>query len=160
MEMIEIEAFIAIVGSGSFSRAAEGLHLSQPAVSRRIELLEQELGAPLFLRTRTGTRLTSAGGAFLPFARQVLAAARDGAAAVRDLESGESGTISLALVGTLASTGLTTRLRAFREAHPGVRLALRTARSDEVSALVQQGEVELGLRYFPDPSGAVVSTVI
>ena len=61
------------------------------------------------------------------------------------------------MVGTLASTNLTARLRAFREAHPGVRLTLRTARSDGVSALVQQGGVALGLRYLPDPSPAIVS---
>jgi len=157
MEMIEIEAFVAIAQAGSFTRAAVELHLSQPAVSRRIDLLERELGAPLFERLHGGARLTGAGEAFLPYARQVLAAARDGAAAVRELDSGEAGTIALALVGTLASTALTERIRAFRGAYPAVRLTLRTARSDEVSALVQAGQVTLGLRYFPDPSPTVVS---
>jgi DNA-binding transcriptional LysR family regulator len=157
MEMIEIEAFVTIATAGSFTRAAEELHISQPAVSRRIDLLERELGAPLFERVPGGARLTEAGEAFLPFARQVLAATRDGIAAVRELDAGEAGTVTLALVGTLASTRLTDRLRAFRETYPGIRLLLRTARSDEVSRLVQQGEVSLGLRYFPDPSAAVVS---
>jgi DNA-binding transcriptional LysR family regulator len=158
MEMIEIEAFVTIARAGSFTRAAEELHLSQPAVSRRIDLLERELGSLLFERVPGGARLTEAGEAFLPFARQVLAATRDGVAAVRELDAGEAGTVSLALVGTLASTRLTDRLRDFRETHAGVRLLLRTARSDEVSLLVQQGEVPLGLRYFADPSAAVTST--
>lgn len=157
MELIEVEAFAAIARIGSFTRAAAALRLSQPAVSRRIELLERELGAPLFERAPRGVRLTEAGEAFLPHARRMLAAAGDGAAAVRALEAGEEGTIALALVGTLAGTSLTARLRAFRAAHPRIRLALRTARSDEVSALVQQGEVALGLRYFSDPARAVVS---
>ena len=155
--MIEIEAFVTIAQTGSFTRAAAELYVSQPAISRRIDLLERELGAPLFERLRGGARVTEAGEAFLPFARQVLAAARDGVAAVRELDMGESGTVSLALVGTLASTRLTDRLRDFRKAYPGVRLMLRTARSDEVSLLVQQGQVSIGLRYFPDPSAAVVS---
>lgn len=159
MEMIEIEAFVVIAQVGSFTRVAAVLHLSQPAVSRRIDLLERELEAPLFERVHSGARLTEAGEEFLPHARQVLAAVRDGTAAVHALESGEKGSITLALVGTLASTSLTERLRAFREAHPGIRLKLRTARSDEVSILVQQGEVTLGLRYFADPSPAVISSL-
>lgn len=157
MEMIEIEAFVAIAQAGSFTRAAVALQLSQPAVSRRIELLEAELGAPLFERFHGGARLTQAGEAFLPYARQVLAGARDGAAAVRALETGAVGTVALALVGTLASTKLTAHLRDFRSAHPDVRLVLRTARSIEVSSLVLQGEVAFGLRYFTDPSPAVAS---
>lgn len=157
MEMIEVEAFVSVAEAGSFTRAAAALHVSQPAISRRIELLERELGAPLFERVHSGARLTDAGAEFLPHARRVLAAVRDGAAAVRALETGESGTVVLALVGTLASTDLALKLRAFRDVNPAVRLALRTARSAEVSALVQQGEVTLGLRYFRDPSPAVVS---
>lgn len=157
MEMIEVEACVAVAETGGFTRAAAILRLSQPAISRRIELLERELGAPLFERLHGGARLTDAGRAFLPYARQVLAAARDGAEAVRAVETEERGEVALALVGTLASTPLTAQLQAFREAHPTIRLTLRTARSDEVGALVERGEVHLGLRYFADPRPAIVS---
>ena len=147
MEMIEIEAFEAIARAGSVSRAALALRLSQPAMSRRLDLLEREIGVPLFDRAPSGMRLTDAGAAFRPYAQQVLAAARDGMQAARALETGERGTVTLALVGTLASTQLTARLRDFREEWPGVRLLLHTARSDEVSALVRRGDAQLGLRY-------------
>jgi DNA-binding transcriptional LysR family regulator len=150
MELNEIEAFVTINRVGGFTRAANILCISQPAISRRIELLERELGAQLFERLSTGVCLTEAGQALLPYAQQVLAAMRDGAAAVRMLEEEEQGSITLALVGTLASTHLTRQLRAFRETYPQVRLLLRTARSDEVSDLVRQGEAMLGLRYFVD----------
>jgi DNA-binding transcriptional LysR family regulator len=70
---------------------------------------------------------------------------------VHALEEEAQGTITLALVGTLASTQLTKHLQAFHETYPRVRLKLRTARSDEVSTLVQQGDAHLGLRYFADP---------
>src|SRR5207249_3002646 len=85
---------------------------------------------------------------------------KDGSAAVDASQTGEEGAVALALVGTLASTSLTDRLRSFRESHPGIRLSLRTARSDEVGRLVQTGEVTLGLRYFPDPSPAIQSETI
>jgi DNA-binding transcriptional LysR family regulator len=159
MELNEIEAFVTINRVGGFTRAATILCISQPAISRRIELLERELGAPLFERLPTGIRLTEAGMTFLPYAQQALAATRDGAAAVRALEEEEQGSITLALVGTLASTQLTKQLQAFREAYPHVRLHLHTARSDEVSGLVQQGDALLGLRYFTDPHTGICSQV-
>lgn len=152
MEMIEIEAFVTVADAGTFTRAAARLYLSQPAVSRRIELLERELGALLFERTPAGARLTEAGQAFLPHARQVLAAVRDGSDAVHAVANEDRGVVRLALVGTLASTPLTARLRAFRESYPDIRLNLRTARSSEVSALVSGGDVHLGLRYGDDAS--------
>jgi DNA-binding transcriptional LysR family regulator len=150
VELDHVEAFVAIVRRGGFTRAATALHLSQPAVSRRLDLLERELGRPLFDRTRGRASLTEAGRTFLPHAEAVLASVRDGAEAVRALDQPDRGTVTLALVGTLASTRLSARLQQFRRTHPGVRLALRTALSDEVSALVRRGEAALGLRYFPD----------
>src|SRR5216117_1724990 len=78
MELDQVETFVAIVRRGGFTRAASSLHLSQPAVSRRLDLLERELGRPLFDRTRGGARLTEAGQAFLPHAEALLASMRDG----------------------------------------------------------------------------------
>ena len=150
MELDHVEAFVAIVRHGGFTRASAALHLSQPAVSRRIGLLETELGAPLFERLPAGPLLTEAGHAFLPHAEALLASMRDGAEAVASLQ-GSSGAVTLALVGTLASTALTGRLKRFREQHPQVDLRVRTALSAEVSALVRRGDANLGLRYHADP---------
>ena len=151
MEIDQVEAFVAIVRGGGFTRAASILHLSQPAVSRRLELLERELGAPLFERIRSGVILTEAGKTFLPHAEGLLACMRDGLDSVRGLQQADRGTVTLALVGTLASTTLTGCLERFREAHPGVALGVRTALSQEISALVRRGDVTLGLRYGADP---------
>lgn len=63
VEIDQVETFVTIVRRGGFTRAAAALHLSQPAVSRRLDLLEREVGRPLFDRTRGGTRLTEAGRA-------------------------------------------------------------------------------------------------
>jgi DNA-binding transcriptional LysR family regulator len=151
MELDHVEAFVAIVRRGGFTRAASVLHLSQPAISRRVHLLEHELGAPLFERIRSGVLLTDAGRAFLPHAEALLASMRDGIDAVGGLRGTHRGAVTLAIVGTLASTTLTEQLRRFREAHPSVDLRLRTALSSEVSDLVRRGDATLGLRYGADP---------
>src|SRR5216684_28629 len=127
MELDHVEAFVAIVRRGGFTRASATLHLSQPAISRRVHLLERELGAPLFERIRSGAVLTDAGRAFLPHAEALLASMRDGVDAVGALRGTHRGAVMPAIVGTLASTTLTEQLRRFREAHPAVELRLRTA---------------------------------
>lgn len=160
MELTEIAAFIGIVEHGSFTRAATTLHLSQPAISRRIDLLEHDLDTRLFERLPGGARLTASGEAFLPFAQRILADVRDGTAAVHELDSGKLGTVSLAIVGTLASTTLLRRITSFREDYPTVRMTIRTANSHEVSQLVRTGIAQVGLRYFEDPSPGIDGVLV
>lgn len=157
MDFPNVEAFVAVVDCAGFTRAASALHLSQPALSRRIGLLEHELRHALFDRGRRGIRLTDVGQTFLPHARAALACLRDGAAAVKEVERGDAGTLTLAIVGTLASTGVAAQLGRFRDAHPGLRVQLRTGSSAEVSSLVRRGDATLGLRYFADPAADLVS---
>lgn len=160
MNLNEIRALVTIAETGGVTRAADRLRRSQPAVSRRMRLLEQELGASLIERVRGGIVLTEAGRTFLPYAQAALSAIRDGTEAVRDMRQEERGTVSLALVGTLADTTIVEHLRRFGRRHRQVRLDLRTANSQEVSELVRSGEIALGLRYFDDPSPELVSRAI
>jgi DNA-binding transcriptional LysR family regulator len=160
VEIDQVETFVAVVRGGGFTKAAALLHLSQPAVSRRLDLLERDLGAPLFERMRSGVILTEAGRTFLPHAEGLLACMRDGLDSVRALQQVDRGTITLALVGTLASTTLTGCLQRFRDAHPRVELRLRTALSQEVSVLVRRGDATLGLRYGGDPHPEMLSVTV
>jgi len=160
MELDHVAAFLAIVRSGGFARGSADLHLSQPATSRRIQLLETELGAPLFDRLGRGVTLTEAGRAFLPHAQAILAAIRDGTDAVNAVRGLGHGAVTLALVGTLASAGLTARLSQLRQEHPGLDIRLQTALSAEVSALVLRGDAALGLRYGADSDPGLESVVI
>ena len=160
MTIDEIEAFVSIARLGGFARAAESLHRSQPAISRRIEMLEEQLRTRLFERVRGGVVLTEAGRAFLPYAEAVLASLKDGTEAVHSLERGDRGTVSVVLVGTLASTWFAELLRQFRQRHPSVKLELRTATSEEVSDLVRRGEATLGLRYFTDADPSIGSELV
>ncbi|MEO7733319.1 MAG: LysR family transcriptional regulator [Kofleriaceae bacterium] len=160
MELDHVEAFLAIVRRGGFTRASASLGLSQPAISRRIDLLERELGAPVFERVPSGVRITEAGRAFLPHAEAVLASVKDGVAAVEALRGPSGGAVSLAMVGTLASSTLTACLRRFRVAHAGVEVRLQTALSAEVSGLVRRGDATLGLRYGSDGDRELMGEVI
>ena len=90
MDLDEIRTFVTIARERSFSAAATKLGRSQPAISRRIELLESELGEKLFERLRAGALLTDAGSVLLPYAEAMLANAKDGAASVRELQAGEA----------------------------------------------------------------------
>lgn len=151
MDSDALLTFLTIYRSGGFSAAAEALHRSQPAISRRMALLEGELGAPLFERVTGGVVLSQAGRTLLPHAERVMAALKDAGDAVGELQAGKGGPLALAVVGTLASTGLTQILKQFAASSPGVGLTLRTAASAEVSELVRSGAATIGLRYFDDP---------
>ncbi|WIM13631.1 LysR family transcriptional regulator [Enhydrobacter sp.] len=157
MDLEGIRTFVAIAELGGFTAAGRRLHRSQPAISRRLALLERELAAPLLERIRGRARLTAAGQAFLPHAEAALAALQDGQEAVRGLGSGLSGTVSLVLVGTLADTHIVDVLHRFARRSKNVRLELRTASSAEVTDLVRRGEATLGLRYFASDRPDLVS---
>src|SRR5256886_17539230 len=109
VEPDHVEAFVAIVRRGGFTRAAGVLHLSQPAVSRRLELLEREMGQPLFDRTRGGARLAEAGRTFLPHAEALLASMRDGLEAVQALNRRVAGPAHPPWWGRLAAPRLRPR---------------------------------------------------
>src|SRR5262249_44618699 len=147
MNVHDIEAFVSVAQLRGVTRAAGHLHRSQPAITRRIKLVEGVLGAPLFERGPDGNMLTEAGRIFLPHAEAVLAALKDGVQAVQALQEEEHGEVSLAIVGTLAGTTVVERLRRFSRGYPDGRLELRAGNSFEVSDMVRRGEVSLGLRY-------------
>lgn len=160
MDSDALKTFLAIHRSGGFSNAAGALARSQPAISRRVALLEAELKVPLFERTGATVMLSEAGRVLLPHAERVLAALEDATNALADLRAGDAGQLSLALVGTLAGTNLTATLKRFTKEYPKVELSLCTATSAGVSDLVRRGEAALGLRYWDDPADDLVSTAV
>jgi DNA-binding transcriptional LysR family regulator len=160
MNLHDLETFVSIARLGGVTRAAGQLHRSQPAITRRIKLLENQLRAPLLERGRSGAVLTEAGRAFLPYAEAVLASLKDGMQSVLALQGGDHGAVSIAIVGTLAGTAIMQQLRYFSARHANARLDLRTANSFEVSDMVRRGEVSLGVRYFGDLSLELVSRQI
>src|SRR3569833_1182681 len=102
MDSDALRTFVVVARTGGFSAAAEALRRSQPAISRRVAQLEADVGVPLFDRTPGGVLLSDAGRALLLHAERVLAALDDAQAALNELTAAPSGTIELAVVGTLA----------------------------------------------------------
>ena len=147
MDSDALNTFLTVHRRGGVSNAARVLHRSQPAISRRIALLEQELGVPLFERVAGRTRLSDAGRVMVPYAERAVAAAQDAENAVRALTQAKAGPVSLAVVGTLAGGHLSQILKRFARECPEVDLTLLTATSGEVSELIRRGEVTIGLRY-------------
>lgn len=145
MLLAQIEGFIEIARLGTMRRAADALSISQPALTARLQALEEELAAPLFRRTHTGMVLTPAGRAFLPHADRAMEAIRSGGSLVRELERGVVGELALAVAPAVSAYVLPEILVRFTERHPDVRLRVRTGHSEEIVDLVVRGEVELGI---------------
>ena len=153
--------FLAIERTGTISEAAEQLHLSQPAVSRRLQGLERLLGAPLFDRLPGGLALTGAGRALLPHARRALAAEADAARAVADEEGVAAGPVGIGAVGSLVEPHLTAVLAEMIRRYPDIDVEITTATSTQVCDLVRRGELAVGLSYAqPDDADLQVDTLV
>ncbi len=141
----QIEAFVEVARGGSISRAADVLAVSQPALTARIQGLEEGVGATLFVRTRSGTRLTEAGRALLPYAERALGALEQGRELVREVAGGTGGRLTIGAAPAVSTYVLPRVLREFQELHPAVQLSVRSGHSDELLEMVLREEVEVGL---------------
>jgi DNA-binding transcriptional LysR family regulator len=119
-----MEYFVAVAEERSFSRAAQVLHVTQPALSQQVRALETQLGAPLLERLQRGVRLTAAGRAYLPHAQATLSAQRRGDNAVREVRAGLAGELELAAVMSVAVGVLLKALLRWRAEVPDVAVRL------------------------------------
>ena len=142
MTLQEIEVFLAVVRTGSISAAAQALYITQPAVSRHLNVLERELDCPL-LERRRGQRqveLTERGRAFLPAAEKLRQAWQE----ALEAPSGDGGrTLRVASVGSLSSYLLPGVFRTFLAQYPGCHLAFNQMHSVQAYEAVARGEMEL-----------------
>ncbi len=145
MELYQLETFEAIVAHGSFTRAAEFLCLSQPAVTRQIAGLEAELKMPLFDRLGRTVQMTSAGEALHRYAETIVRLSQEARQAVADVGTGNAGRVSVGASNTLATYVLPPLLRQFRQTRPRVEIAIQTGASAQILELVRSGEADIGL---------------
>ena len=153
MELYQLRTFAAVADENHLTRAAERLHLSQPAVSGHIKALEGELGVRLFERASTGMQLTSAGSELLERARRVLSAADDVKQAAKQMQGDIAGLLRVGTVADPESNRLGELLALARDTHPRLKLELHHAMSGAALAGVQSGELDASF-FFGDAAGA------
>jgi DNA-binding transcriptional LysR family regulator len=125
LELRHLRYFLAVADELHFGRAAQRVHIAQPALSQQIQKLEAEVGTTLFDRNRREVRLSPAGVAFRPFAERALADASAGAEAARRAAAGEIGHLTVGFIETAASSVIPGAVRRFRTDRPDVGLTLR-----------------------------------
>ncbi|MCQ4264385.1 LysR family transcriptional regulator [Stutzerimonas stutzeri] len=145
MDLANLNALIAVAETGSFSLAAERLHLTQPAVSKRIAALESQLGVRLFDRLGREIGLTEAGRSLLPRAYQILNVLDDTRRALTNLNGDIGGRLSLATSHHIGLHRLPPLLRAFTRAYPQVSLDIRFLDSEVAYDEVLHGRAELAV---------------
>jgi DNA-binding transcriptional LysR family regulator len=140
-----LQAFVCVAELGSFVKAAQQLHLTQTALTRRIQKLESLLDTRLLDRTTRKVALTGTGREFLPQARHLVLDAQRTLERLRDKTRTGSGHFTLACVPSLTTHVLPQLIKAYAENHPGSTLRLHDASSHEVRAAVLDGQAELGI---------------
>ena len=145
MLLSQVEGFVEVARQGNLSRAAATLFVTQPALTARLQSLEQELGGELFVRSRRGMELTDLGRAFLPYAERALVSLRDGSELVSDLRRGGAGELRLGAAPAVSTYVLPGLLVRFTERYPNVRLVVRTGHSEEILEMALRNEIEIGL---------------
>lgn len=149
MELYQIAYFIEIARQRSFTRAAERLHMAQPALSQQMKNLETELGTALFIRGRKETQLTAAGKAFLPRAEALIAQAEAAKLVVSDVAQLRGGKLIVAAIPSVSACLLPEAIRAFGRQHGKVELQLIEDSSERVAENVESGLADIGFLQLP-----------
>lgn len=145
MDIQALKAFIAVSETQSFSQAAKQLHLTQPAVSKRISSLEQHLDTAVFDRIGKTISLTEAGKALLPRALQIMQDLEDAERAIADLDGSIAGKLSIGISHHIGLHRLPPILREYAKQYPQVELALSFLDSEQAYEDVSQGKIELAI---------------
>jgi DNA-binding transcriptional LysR family regulator len=145
METHQLRYFLAVAQTGRFTDAAKACHVSQPSLSVQVAKLEEELGGPLFERTRKGGRLTARGETFLPRAKAILEQMESARADAQALSGLTLGKVALGCMPTTGAHLLPPILTAFRKSYPKIQVQLKEESSPDLARDLEQGEIELAI---------------
>ncbi len=147
MEFDQLQYFLRVADAANFTRAAEELGISQPALSRSIQRLEEELGQPVFERKGRSVALTEAGTLLQRRAQHILSVIEDTKAEICD--DGESGRVRIGAIPTIAPFFLPDVLRKFSQEFPRARLVVHEETTDKLIKSCTQGEIDVGVLALP-----------
>src|SRR5215470_13276584 len=159
MDLFQLETFLAVAQSGSFSGAAKVVHRTQPAVSQVVRKLEEELGEPLFDRSSRDGRLTDAGKVLQEYALKMLNLRREARASIEELGQFQRGTLVLA-ANEFTSLYLLRVLEDFRKFSPMIKVAVQRGLASGIANQVADHTVELGVLSFRPENPLLQSIVV
>src|SRR6266702_7849708 len=149
MELRHLRYFVTVAEELHFGRAATRLSIVQPSLSQQIRQLEDELGFPLFYRTKRSVELTDAGKVFLAEARQVLVQVREAKRTAQRAYRGEVGRLVVGYISSSTYDLLPLMLRVYRERFPHVEVALRELTTQEQIRALEEEYIQVGLLRLP-----------
>lgn len=155
-----MQAFVVIAELGGFSKAARELHITQTALTRRIQKLEAYLGLKLLDRTTRRVELTVVGREFLPQARSIVGEMTSAVERLKDMSQRATGNFTLACIPSMTSHVLPAVIRQYARAHPDNRIRLLDGSSDEVRNAVLGGQAELGIAVQGEKHPDLAETVL
>lgn len=148
----DLRYFLAVAEELHFTRAAERLFVSQPALSKQVRALERQLGTPLFVRGPRGVALTAAGTALVPYARRLLGVWDEAWAAVEETKAAQLASLVVGMSTSPRRGGLLPAIRSrFTEAHPEAAIRLRQVSWDDPSAGLADGSSDVAFVWLPLP---------
>ena len=150
MEMQQVRYFLALSRTLNFTRAAEQCNVTQPALTRQIQLLEHELGGPLFHRERANTHLSELGRMMLPYLETILTQTEQAKAQAQASRRLEGATLQIGAMCTIGPAMLSDLMVSFRCANPEVELVVRDKSLEELTACLAEGRLDLALMATPD----------
>ncbi|MEU5402220.1 transcriptional regulator CynR [Streptomyces sp. NPDC005963] len=159
-ELRHLRYLLAVAEQGSFTRAAEELHVSQPTLSQQIKQLEKALGAQLLDRTGRTVRLTDAGETYLRYARSALRDLAAGSRAVLDVQDLTRGRLRLAMTPTFTAYLIGPLVAAFHTQHPSLTIEVREMAQDRIESGLLADDIDLGIAFGTDHPPGIESTVL
>jgi LysR family transcriptional regulator, hydrogen peroxide-inducible genes activator len=149
MEIHQLRYFCAVVRHGTFTRASEAQHVTQPSLSQQILKLEAELGAPLFDRMPRLAKLTVFGKAFLPKAERILRDLEDAKTEMLEMTGEEKGSVVLGVIPTIAAYLLPTILSSFSTQHPLVKIQVIEEITPLILERLHEGTADMAIVALP-----------
>jgi DNA-binding transcriptional LysR family regulator len=160
MELRHLRYFVTVAEELHFGKAATRLSIVQPSLSQQIQQLENELGFPLFYRTKRSVELTDAGKVFLLEARHVLTQVQEAKRAAQRAYRGEMGRLVVGYISSSTYDLLPMMLRVYRERFPEVEVALRELTTQEQLRALEEEYIQVGLLRLPINAPMVSNEVV
>lgn len=155
MDFKQLKAFLTVAETGNVTRAAEVLHLVQPAVSRQLKLLEEDIGSPLFERERHGMVLTAAGQSLVSYARRAMLELERARAEIAGASNGIGGLVTLGLLPSSIDALAGPLVSALATQYPGIQVRISMGYAGTLLKWLESGEVDAALLYGAERSSDI-----